>query len=333
MNPIQQIFSKEQPVWEPLYRMRVLPEPVECELFQSAPLRRLKHLHHYGAGALVSPVQHSRLDHTIGVWALVKHFFPQWMELHIAAILHDVGHLPYSHSIERMLGFDHHLNTENAILTDPIVSILRKHGLSADSIVALLNQDSPLTHRSDFVGMDHLDSFLRDSQAAGINTLPPHELIRRIHFRGHYVETDEETAFHLITAIADDNKIFLSPYFLAVDTLLGQAAALHLESNPEMRASIAFMTDSQLTEQLKNSPSQEARAIIHVLLWVPHRIVPCGPDTPGGVRADVHKVYVKQPLVQGIPIRNLSPDASALLDELERLQGSYYFHINECSTC
>ncbi|UUZ82379.1 HD domain-containing protein [Paenibacillus sp. P26] len=184
MSSVHQIFAEGLPAWEPLYRLEIRPEPWETELFQSVPLRRLKHLQHYGAGAFISPVQHSRYEHTIGVWALAKHFFPDWKELHAAAILHDVGHLPYSHSMERRLGLNHHVSTVQAILSDPIAAILQKHGFSRQGLVDLLEQDSPLTHRSDYMGLDHLDSFLRDTQVAGKGSLDPAKLIRRLRFRG-----------------------------------------------------------------------------------------------------------------------------------------------------
>ncbi|WP_426446370.1 HD domain-containing protein [Paenibacillus sp. S-38] len=223
------LFQSGQRVWEPLYQLQIEPEPFERELFQSAPLRRLKHVHHYGAGSLISRMVHSRLEHTIGVWTLARHFFSGWRELHAAAIVHDTGHLPFSHSIERVLGLNHHQYTERAILSDPLAPILKRHGLAPHAIIDLLNRDTPLSHRSDFLGLDHLDSFLRDTWSAGQAERAPAELMRRLSFRGPYAEADEEAAVHLMKAIAADHRIFLSPMFLAADELLGRAAALHVE--------------------------------------------------------------------------------------------------------
>ncbi|WP_274362965.1 hypothetical protein [Paenibacillus thermotolerans] len=49
-------------VWEPLYRMAVEAAPLEVELFRSEPVRRLKHLRHFGAAAVITPVVHSRFE-------------------------------------------------------------------------------------------------------------------------------------------------------------------------------------------------------------------------------------------------------------------------------
>ncbi|UQZ83824.1 HD domain protein [Paenibacillus konkukensis] len=189
---VQQTFHHNE-VWEPLYRMRVLADDCEAALFRSAPVRRLKHLHHFGAGALFCPVTHSRYEHTVGVWALVRHFFPEHRELRAAAIVHDVGHLPFSHTAEHVLNVSHHGMTEAAIMSPPISSILTEHELSPERIVRLLNEDSPLTHRSELLGLDHLDSFVRDTCAAGRCAAQPWELIGKLKFSGNYLDTKNQS--------------------------------------------------------------------------------------------------------------------------------------------
>jgi HD superfamily phosphohydrolase len=52
-------FFNSNTFFEPLYRLELPLLPLERDLLQSAPLRRLKHLHHYGAAAFVSPVTHA----------------------------------------------------------------------------------------------------------------------------------------------------------------------------------------------------------------------------------------------------------------------------------
>lgn len=163
---VLQIFAADR-FFEPLYRLEVAVSPFERELLQSIPLRRLKHLHHFGASSLITPVTHSRLEHTLGVWTLAKHFFPAWPELHAAALLHDIGHLPFSHAAELPLGFDHHAQTLELISAEPIATILERHGLLPEAVIGLLNRDTPLSHKTRGLSLDHLDSFFRDTHAAG----------------------------------------------------------------------------------------------------------------------------------------------------------------------
>ncbi|MFD0678325.1 MULTISPECIES: hypothetical protein [unclassified Paenibacillus] len=61
MKQVQQTFTGDI-IWEPLYQIETPVVSFEIELFQSATLRRLKHLHHFGAGALISPITHSRFE-------------------------------------------------------------------------------------------------------------------------------------------------------------------------------------------------------------------------------------------------------------------------------
>ncbi|MFE5323553.1 HD domain-containing protein [Paenibacillus sp. NPDC056579] len=344
--PVQQTFEITE-VWEPLYRMRLKAAPFEQELFQSAPLRRLKHLHHFGAGALFSPVTHSRYEHTVGVWALVKHFFPEDRELRAAAIVHDTGHLPFSHSIEQALGLSHHHMTEEMIGSSPLTTILIRHGLSPNRIIGLLNGDSPLTHRSDFLGIDHLDSFLRDTHMAGRGTAHPYELVRSLRFHGHFVDTDEKTAVHLLNAIVNDNLIFLQPQFLAMDDLLSRAVKAYCSEvasdsvitsgdNVYCRASasaaarnIARMTDYELLCLLQSCSAPDIRELLHVLLAEPHRIVLCESHAPGAREVTVRKAYCKQPMVQGLPLRDVNPAAREALDCVSALAGMYYYRIRE----
>jgi len=53
--------------------------------------------------------ENNRLQHTLGVFSLVAHFCPENVLLRAAALLHDVGHAPFSHALERLDGVDHHL--------------------------------------------------------------------------------------------------------------------------------------------------------------------------------------------------------------------------------
>ncbi|WP_179136223.1 HD domain-containing protein [Paenibacillus sp. 32352] len=326
--PIQQTFGLDS-VWEPLYQLTVHPEPFERELFQCPAVRRLKHLHHYGAGALFSPVTHSRFEHTVGVWALLRHFFPGQREWHAAAILHDIGHLPFSHTIEQALGISHHQMTEEAIAEPPVSEILTRHGLSPQRIIELLNSDSPLTHRSDWLGIDHLDSFLRDTYMAGRYKLPPSEIVHRIRFHGIYMDTDEETALHLLNAVINDNLMFLHPPFLAMDDLLSRAVHLFCYEQPGMQLAIARMTDAELLSLLQSAADAcpELNGTLHVLLREPHKIESCGETDPGARKVGIRKLYLKQPLVGGLPLSSINPAAQEALGKLESLPRACYYRL------
>ncbi|KQX67312.1 MULTISPECIES: HD domain-containing protein [unclassified Paenibacillus] len=323
---IQHTFSTGT-IWEPLYQWQMNAHPIEVELFRSQPVRRLKFLHHFGASALFSPMTHSRYEHTVGVWSLMAHFCPDEPHLRIAALLHDIGHLPFSHAVERTLGYDHHQQTEQLIRRGVVADILIKHGISPPSIVDILNQDSPLTNKTTLLGLDHLDSFLRDTYYAGQQIRPPSEIVKGLRLRGHYVEADEDTAAALVHAVVEDHRLFLNPQFLAMDALLAKAAAHHCESNPGMKERIPSLMDHELIQELLQSNNAISREIIHVLMYEPQRIQITGEPVPGSIEVKIRKPYKKQPLIGDKLASEASFQSAVKLAELDSMTATYFFTI------
>lgn len=312
-------------IWEPLYQWEKHPLPIEALLFQSAPVRRLKFLYHIGASALFSPIVHSRFEHTLGVWSLMVHFFPEEPLLRIAALLHDIGHLPFSHAVEKTMGFDHHANTTELIDSGPIAEILNKNGVSPAAIISILRRDNPLSTQTPLLGLDHLDSFLRDTHAAGQYLIPPPQIVRKLRFRGDYLEADKDIALPLVTAIVDDHRLCLQPRFLAMDALLAKAVVYHCGTHPGARLQLTGQVDRELILTLQQSKDKTAREVIHVLLHEPHRIQINQEAIPGSIEVQIRKLTKKEPLIEGLPASEVIPEAAAKLAELDDLTASYFF--------
>ncbi|MCD1259589.1 HD domain-containing protein [Paenibacillus athensensis] len=311
-------------IWEPLYRWETEAHPVEIELFRCRPVRRLKFLHHFGASALSSPMNHSRLEHTVGVWSLMARMLPGELHLRIAALLHDIGHLPFSHAVERTLGFNHHERTAELIDSGEVALILRKYGISPEAILTLLRQDSPLKNGSALMGLDHLDSFLRDTAAAGRGALATCELVHGLRLRGDYVEADAETALPLVLIVAEHHKLALAPAVLAMDALLAKAVSKHCEAVPGFKGLIPGMLDQELIYALQTSEAAEARALIDLLLYEPHRIGIHHEPQPGSIQVRIGRLQPKEPLVAGLPAAEASAEAAQLLAELDSLTRDYF---------
>lgn len=311
-------------IWEPLYRWETGAHPVEIELFRCQPVRRLKFLHHFGASALSAPMNHSRLEHTIGVWSLMARLLPNEPHLRIAALLHDIGHLPFSHAVERTLGFNHHERTAELIDSGEVALILRKYGISPEAVLVLLRQDSPLKNGSALMGLDHLDSFLRDTAAAGRGALATCELVRGLRLRGDYVEADAETALPLVMIVAEHHRLALAPAVLAMDALLAKAVSRHCEAHPGFKERIPGMLDHELIHALLHSDSAAARELIGLLLYEPHRIEIHDQPLPGSIQVQIGQLQPKQPLVAGLPAAEASAEAAALLAGLDSLSRAYF---------
>lgn len=196
----------------------------EKELIDSLPFQRLHYIHQLGIAYLVYPgATHTRFEHSLGVMALatlmfekicksvrpdVFHFVPRkgsadylyWRRvLRMAALCHDLGHLPFSHVAEKdllgSLGHEHWtLKIIDSSYLQPVWEKLRK---SPSYLEDLIEKDiiedikkisigeakwKEITGKSfspwerivsevitgDFFGADRIDYLLRDAKSTGV---------------------------------------------------------------------------------------------------------------------------------------------------------------------
>ncbi len=299
---------------EPLYP-NIEPFQWELALFKSKPVRRLKHLAHFGAGSLVSPVIHSRYEHTVGVWKLVSFFFPDAINLRIAAILHDIGHLPFSHAVEAPLGFNHHQLTQNYIREEEITHILARLEIEPKTIIDLLDMPTVITGRGQVLGLDHLDSFFRDTYMSGQLTKLPGSILANLTCTADGIETDRETGCDLMALILADHQLFLSPYMVAVDRLLAEAVKAHWLAVPQVdKDQFARMIDADLIFMLQHSPSDKARQLINTILFNPDQIKISKQASANSYPISVRKIYNKLPRVNATCLNEASRIEEKLAD-------------------
>jgi HD superfamily phosphohydrolase len=101
---------------------------LSMDLLDSAELQRLAHIKQLGLANLVFPgANHTRLEHSLGAFHIADRLARELeleeedrRRLAAAAILHDVGHGPFSHTLEGAvfseLGFDHVEHSRRIIL-------------------------------------------------------------------------------------------------------------------------------------------------------------------------------------------------------------------------
>jgi len=130
------------------------------ELIESNTFKRLKNIHFLGAIDYLykNKKRHTRYEHTISVARLALRYseltklkYNEEKYLVTAALLHDIGHGPLSHSMEpsfkKLFKLSHHSAGTNIILgTSPlgseIFSILNKYNIDIDKLIKLLDGKS-----------------------------------------------------------------------------------------------------------------------------------------------------------------------------------------------
>lgn len=186
----------------------------ERKVIDSRPFQRLRHIHQLGMSHLLYPgATHRRFEHSLGVMELagrvydvlttdknvpakIKKVLPElaiedtkryWRRvLRMAALCHDIGHLPFSHTAEALLpeGFSHELITVALIESDEMCSIWEKltPPLNPEHIAKLAVGPKVLKKRqfsdwetllseiiiSNAFGADRIDYLLRDSHHVGV---------------------------------------------------------------------------------------------------------------------------------------------------------------------
>ena len=139
-------------------------DPLLMELIDTQAFQRLKDIRFLGAidyclirrpNGKPGAIRYSRYEHSLGVMQLSLLYcrkrrvpFPERRLVCAAALLHDIGHPPLSHSVESVFkeefGVDHHTATEDIIcgrvpLGKEVLAALRHHGVDVEELVAVVS--------------------------------------------------------------------------------------------------------------------------------------------------------------------------------------------------
>ena len=164
-------------------------DSLSFELIDTPAFQRLRYVRQLGLAFLVYPgATHSRFEHALGTYHLARRTLTlfedqddfalidrdECMLIRIAALLHDIGHYPFSHALEE-IGAMHHEDVARPLICDGEVADILHRELGADAperIVALIRgeSDSPLQGLiSGSIDLDKLDYLRRDAFMCGVS--------------------------------------------------------------------------------------------------------------------------------------------------------------------
>ena len=165
-------------------------------MINSRPLQRLRSIRQLAFTYLVYPgAEHSRFSHVLGVMALAGKAYdslaakdpdlldsdPRCLErrlVRVAALLHDIGHAPFSHSAEDLFegGMDHEEMTQNLLQIAEMEQIFHRwgDGLTPEMVIRIFSNPIGPRERllsqiiSGELDVDKMDYLLRDSLFCGV---------------------------------------------------------------------------------------------------------------------------------------------------------------------
>ena len=161
-------------------------EGMVMDLVDTAPFQRLRRIRQLGPAYLTfHSAESSRFTHSLGVFHLARRAFERMLPLaseletyrgllYGAALLHDIGHGPLSHTGEEMFGLRHEAWSARVIRHHPeIRDCLESHESGTAEAVANLLEHGRSPHPlikhlvSSQLDCDRLDYLLRDSYSTG----------------------------------------------------------------------------------------------------------------------------------------------------------------------
>ena len=209
---------------------------LECKIIDSPVFQRLRKIRQLGTAHLTYPgALHTRFEHCIGSMYLAKraanHLKSQEIinedmsnELSIAALLHDIGHGPFSHLFEEVLhekGMTHENITDRIIRETEIADILSRFGVNVKKFSNLCVGTSKNHPRfmndiiAGFLSVDSMDYLLRESYFSVLEygIVDVHRIIDAYEIAGKKLAINKDSVYALESLMLARYEMFRAVYF------------------------------------------------------------------------------------------------------------------------
>lgn len=188
MGYSEQKLSEEKVFKDPVHRYIHVRDRVIWDLIGTKEFQRLRRIKQLGTTFLTfHGAEHSRFNHSLGVYEIVRRIVDdvfrdreEWNQdsrlLSLcAALLHDLGHGPFSHSFEKVFNFDHEFYTQQIILGNTEVNaVLQKvHPNFPREVAEVIGKTSKnklvISLISSQIDADRMDYLQRDAYFTGVS--------------------------------------------------------------------------------------------------------------------------------------------------------------------
>jgi len=253
-------------------------EGVAAALLDTAAVQRLRRISQLGTVSLAYPsANHTRFEHSLGVYHLaceaLEHLGVhgrQAERVKAAALLHDVGHSPFSHNVEALLHRHtgkYHDDVEELLASNPVGDVLRSHDLDPGAVAGLIAGDGQYGQLvSGELDVDRMDYLVRDAHHTGVpyGTIDHERLVRELTFLdGELVlaEGNVQTAESLLVARALMNPtVYSHPVARIGKSMLRRATERLIDDGVATPEAIRRMDDYDLIAALRSAESTESYA-------------------------------------------------------------------------
>ncbi|WP_284642811.1 HD domain-containing protein [Paenibacillus silviterrae] len=212
---------KEEKVFkDPVHKYIYVQDETVWDLINTKEFQRLRRIRQLGTCFLTfHGAEHSRFSHSLGVYEITRKIISQFERNRYddwpkeerllclcAALLHDVGHGPFSHSIEKTFGTNHENWSCRIVLEEDteVNQVLRRVAPDfpervAGVIAKTYHKEIVVSLVSSQLDADRMDYLLRDAYFTGVNygTFDLERILRVMRpYRGHMVV--KESGMHAV---------------------------------------------------------------------------------------------------------------------------------------
>jgi len=261
-------------------------EGIFPDLLETPEIQRLYNIKQLGLAHLVFPgAHHTRLEHSLGTYYMAS----QAAELlglekdeskiiTCAALLHDIGHGPFSHTLESILknalDVDHVDLTEKLILgeydifnsdekefvaTPDVNEVLNKNDINLKELIAIIRGE---THRKPYlsqllnsaIDVDQLDYLVRDAYYTGVSygMIDTERFLQTLVVHKNNLGVKRKGVGVVENILMARGLMYSSVYFHKTVRIAELMLSKAIEMLPETEPFEFFkMTDSELIENLK----------------------------------------------------------------------------------
>ena len=217
-------------------------EGVAEDLLDTPALQRLRRITQLGTASFVYPsANHTRFEHSLGVYHLANEALghlgiegPQAERVRAAALLHDIGHTPFSHNTEDVLEREagkSHDDVHDLIRGSAVERVLVGHDIDPDRVADLIAGDGELGQLvSGELDVDRMDYLVRDAHHTGVpyGTIDHGRLVRELRLVGGELvlaEGNVQSAESLLLARALMNPTVYSHHVARISKAMLRRAA------------------------------------------------------------------------------------------------------------
>ncbi len=265
-------------------------EGLFLELIEAPEIQRLYDIKQLGFAHLVFPgAHHTRLEHSLGTYHVASKAAEQ-IELDkdekemisCAAFLHDIGHGPFSHTLEYILRDT--LNADHVDLTEKLIfgeheifnqkekeyivspnvfEILNKHGMNQKEIANIIRGN---TNKKKYLGqlltspvdVDQIDYLIRDSYYTGVayGMIDIERFLQTLIIKNNQLAVRKKGVGVLENILMARNLMYSSVYFHKTVRIAELMLAKAIEKIEDTKPFDFFkMTDAELINDLKKKGS------------------------------------------------------------------------------